>query len=410
MLPHGTRIIKRIKSAIRNEYQQDGFEEIQTPLIYKKDIWETSGHWQNYKDDMFVVNDLQSGRSEVAEGSANESVNEDVFGLKPMSCPAHCVVFGSTTRSYRELPLRLADFTALHRNEATGALSGLTRLRQFHQDDGHIFCHESHVFTEIKKTLDMIDRVYRKLGFKEYNLALSTRPQDAFLGTVSDWEQAEEALTQALQATGRYWTIKEGDGAFYGPKIDISVLDAMQRHHQTATIQLDFQLPQRFSLNYQNEHGDLVTPVLIHRAVLGSLERMLAILIEHHSGRWPFWLSPRQAVVIPVSLHPDILAYASTLQALLSGKRIPDNSAIPMVAQNCRHIPSYHVDLDSSDNLLNKKIRDAQMHQYNMALIVGEKEKNNGTVSVRHRQGKKAETMTVGELLDLFIKMEQSWE
>ncbi|CAI0379683.1 unnamed protein product [Linum tenue] len=268
---------------IKSQYIQRGYEEVKTPNMYNMKLWETSGHAANYRDNMFLLN-----------------IEKQEFGLKPMNCPGHCLMFQYRVRSYRELPIRMADFGALHRNEASGALTGLTRVRRFQQDDAHIFCREDQIKDEVRGVLDFIDYAYKIFGFT-YELKLSTRPEQ-YLGEVETWDKAEAALTEALNEFGKAWQINEGDGAFYGPKIDISVSDALNRKFQCATLQLDFQLPDRFKLEFSAEdETKLERPVMIHRAILGSVERMFAILLEHYKGKWPFWLSPRQAIVCPVS-------------------------------------------------------------------------------------------------------------
>ncbi|CAG8745946.1 2586_t:CDS:2, partial [Acaulospora morrowiae] len=299
MLPHGTRIFQKLQNYIRLKYKEFGFEEVMTPMIYKKDLWEMSGHWQNYRNEMFTVHHGIVRESFVGNVSAKDDITEnkdEVYGLKPMNCPGHCLIFNSTPKSYRDLPVRIADFGSLHRNEISGALTGLTRVRQFHQDDAHIFCRKSQIFDEILASLSFIDSVYCDFKFPNYYLQLSTRPDSQYIGKISEWDAAEDALKKALNAVGKSWTMNPGDAAFYGPKIDVMIEDALHRMHQTATIQLDFQLPQRFRLKYIDENGTEQTPIMIHRAILGSVERMMAILIEHTGGRWPFWLNPRQAI------------------------------------------------------------------------------------------------------------------
>ncbi len=332
--PHGARIYNTLIDFIKTEYRKRGFNEVITPNMYNSKLWETSGHWENYKDDMFTFD-----------------VEKEKFGLKPMNCPGHCLLFKQRERSYRELPLRIADFGVLHRNEFSGALTGLTRVRRFQQDDAHIFCTEDQVRSEVLGCLDFLKHVYGILGFT-YKLALSTRPQK-YLGSADTWDNAEKQLEGALNTWGDPWGINMGDGAFYGPKVDISVSDALRRQHQCATIQLDFQLPQRFELEYHaavdadNEKqraSQYSRPVMIHRAILGSVERLTAILVEHFAGKWPFWLSPRQVLIIPVTgIYQD---YASSVHQRL-------------------HDAGLFVDLDFSDNTLNKKIRSGQLTQYN---------------------------------------------
>ncbi|KAJ3356310.1 54S ribosomal protein L39, mitochondrial [Entophlyctis luteolus] len=422
MLPHGTRIANRLIQHMRREYRRLGFQEIVTPLVFNKDLWVTSGHWQNYKDDMFMVIDGEKGSELKTKDSLDSAVDdsgiaahdcfhealqeEDVYGLKPMNCPGHCLVFANKSYSYKDLPVRFAEFSPLHRNEASGALSGLTRVRKFHQDDAHIFCTTDQIESEISGTLSLIKRIYGHLRFHEYKLALSTRPTKS-IGTDEQWNAAEAALKRALDAAtgGQGYLTKHGDGAFYGPKIDVMVVDAMGREHQTATIQLDFQLPSRFGLRYARgepggEGASFGTPVMIHRAVLGSIERIMAILAEHYAGRWPFWLSPRQAMVIPATSHPDIVAYAEAVsKALACGglgwdaadiqKKIASGLTGDDVynSVDSKKVESvfFHVDarLRDVDATLGKRIRDAWLSRYNFVIVVGAKELESGTLSVR---------------------------
>ncbi|CAN1321082.1 Threonine--tRNA ligase, mitochondrial 1 [Linum perenne] len=340
-LPHGTRIYNKLQGFIKSQYRERGYDEVKSPNMYNMKLWETSGHAANYRENMFLLD-----------------IEKQEFGLKPMNCPGHCLMFQHRVRSYRELPLRMADFGALHRNEASGALTGLTRVRRFQQDDAHIFCRESQIKDEVRGVLEFIDYCYKVFGFT-YELKLSTRPEK-YLGKLETWDKAEAALTEALNEFGKPWQIDEGDGAFYGPKIDISVSDALKRKFQCATLQLDFQLPDRFELEYSAEdEAKLERPVMIHRAILGSVERMFAILLEHYKGKWPFWLSPRQAIVCPVSAKS--MDYAKQLRDQI-------------------HAAGYYVDADITDRKIQKKIREAQLAQYNYILVVGEEEANTGQV------------------------------
>uniref|UniRef100_A0A2P2LKS4 threonine--tRNA ligase n=1 Tax=Rhizophora mucronata TaxID=61149 RepID=A0A2P2LKS4_RHIMU len=342
-LPHGTRIYNKLMEFIRTQYRERGYEEVKSPNMYNMKLWDKSGHAANYKENMFVL-----------------EIEKQEFGLKPMNCPGHCLMFQHRVRSYRELPLRLADFGVLHRNEASGALTGLTRVRRFQQDDAHIFCRESQVKDEVRGVLDFIDYTYKIFGFT-YDLKLSTRPEK-YLGDLATWNKAEDALKEALNEFGKPWQINEGDGAFYGPKIDISVSDALKRKFQCATLQLDFQLPARFELDYSAEdEAKIERPVMLHRAILGSVERMFAILLEHYKGKWPLWLSPRQAIVCPVSEK-------SQPYALQVRDRI--------------HKAGYYVDADTTDRKIQKKIREAQLAQYNYILVVGEDEVKTGQVVI----------------------------
>ncbi|CAK9182486.1 unnamed protein product [Ilex paraguariensis] len=364
-LPHGTRVCNKLRTFIRSQYRERGYEEVETPNMYNMKLWETSGHVANYKENMFLF-----------------EIEKQEFGLKPMNCPGHCLMFDHKVRSYRELPLRLADFGVLHRNEASGALTGLTRVRRFQQDDAHIFCRESQIKDEVKGVLEFINYVYNIFGFT-FDLKLSTRPEK-YLGDLATWEKAEAALTEALNEFGKPWQINEGDGAFYGPKIDISVSDAMKRKFQCATLQLDFQLPARFDLTYSAEdESKRERPVMIHRAILGSVERMFAILLEHYKGKWPFWLSPRQAIVCPVSDKSQ--KYAEKVQEQI-------------------YNAGYHVDIDATDRTMQKKIREAQVAQYNYILVVGEEEANTGQVSVRVRDQTNHSVMSIDDLVTHFSK------
>jgi len=305
-----------------------------------------------------------------------------------MNCPGHCLMFDHRPRSWRELPLRLADFGVLHRNELSGALSGLTRVRRFQQDDAHIFCTSEQIGVEIDGALDFLDHIYGIFGFT-FNLKLSTRPEK-YLGDLEVWNEAERQLAQSLdkfveKTPGRKWVEDPGDGAFYGPKIDITIMDALKRAHQCATIQLDFQLPIRFNLNYIGDDGEKRRPVIIHRAILGSVERMIAILTESSAGKWPFWLSPRQVMVVPVG--PSLNEYAEQVQKSLFDEGFQAD-----------------VDTDTGDTM-NKKIRNAQLAQFNFILVVGDKEKAAGTVNVRTRDNKVLGERSLVQLVTRFKEL-----
>uniref|UniRef100_A0A8D3C4F5 threonine--tRNA ligase n=1 Tax=Scophthalmus maximus TaxID=52904 RepID=A0A8D3C4F5_SCOMX len=312
---------------------------------------------------------------------------DDVFALKPMNCPGHCLMFGHRPRSWRELPLRLADFGVLHRNELSGTLTGLTRVRRFQQDDAHIFCTMDQIESEMKGCLDFLRCVYHVFGFS-FQLHLSTRPEK-YLGDISVWNQAEKQLENSLNEFGEPWKLNPGDGAFYGPKIDIKIKDAIGRYHQCATIQLDFQLPIRFNLTFVGKDGDdKARPVIIHRAILGSVERMIAILTENYAGKWPLWVSPRQVMLVPV--NPSCEDYAK--------KVCKQFTEAGFMAE---------ADLDSGC-LLNKKIRNAQLAQYNFILVVGEKEKMTNNVNVRTRDNKVHGELSVAEVLARLTLLKQS--
>nr|XP_046241318.1 threonine--tRNA ligase 1, cytoplasmic [Scatophagus argus] len=361
-LPKGAFIYNTLIEFIRSEYRKRGFQEVVTPNIYNSKLWQTSGHWQHYSENMFSF-----------------EAEKETFALKPMNCPGHCLMFDHRPRSWRELPLRMADFGVLHRNELSGALTGLTRVRRFQQDDAHIFCSMDQIEEEIKGCLDFLRTVYDVFGFT-FKLNLSTRPEK-FLGDPAIWDQAEKQLENSLNDFGEKWVLNPGDGAFYGPKIDIQIKDAIGRYHQCATIQLDFQLPIRFNLTFVSHDGDdKKRPVIIHRAILGSVERMIAILTENYGGKWPLWLSPRQVMVVPVG--PTCDEYAQKVRKEF-------------------HNSGFMADVDLDPGCtLNKKIRNAQLAQYNFILVVGEKEKTSNTVNVRTRDNKVHGERTVEECIE----------
>ncbi|KAL4828849.1 hypothetical protein H8958_017600 [Nasalis larvatus] len=365
-LPRGTRVYNALVAFIRAEYARRGFSEVKTPTLFSTKLWEQSGHWEHYQEDMFAVQPPGSDRPASSQSDDSTRHTADKLALKPMNCPAHCLMFAHRPRSWRELPLRLADFGALHRAEASGGLGGLTRLRCFQQDDAHIFCTTDQLEAEIQSCLDFLRSVYAVLGFS-FRLALSTRPS-GFLGDPCLWDQAEQVLQQALKEFGEPWDLNSGDGAFYGPKIDVHLHDALGRPHQCGTIQLDFQLPLRFDLQYKGQAGALERPVLIHRAVLGSVERLLGVLAESCGGKWPLWLSPFQVVVIPVGTEQE--EYAREAQQSLR--------AAGLVS-----------DLDADSGLtLSRRIRRAQLAHYNFQFVVGQKEQSKRTVNIRTRDNR----------------------
>ncbi|XP_045865701.1 threonine--tRNA ligase 2, cytoplasmic [Meles meles] len=369
-LPRGAFIYNTLMDFIREEYHRRNFTEVLSPNMYNSKLWETSGHWQHYSENMFTFD-----------------IEKDTFALKPMNCPGHCLMFAHRPRSWREMPIRFADFGVLHRNELSGTLSGLTRVRRFQQDDAHIFCTVEQIEEEINGCLQFLQSVYSTFGFS-FQLNLSTRPEN-FLGEVEIWDEAEKQLQNSLVEFGKPWKLNPGDGAFYGPKIDIKIKDAIGRYHQCATIQLDFQLPIRFNLTYVSKDGDdKRNPVIIHRAILGSVERMIAILSENYAGKWPFWLSPRQVMVIPVG--PTCEKYALQVSSAFFEEGFMAD-----------------VDLDHSCTL-NKKIRNAQLAQYNFILVVGEKEKTNNAVNVRTRDNKIHGEISVASAIDKLKNLKKS--
>ncbi|EER17786.1 conserved hypothetical protein [Perkinsus marinus ATCC 50983] len=412
---HGAVIYNKLVDFIRREYRLRGFDEVITPNIFSEALFQQSGHCGNYKDNMYSMN-----------------IEGETWYLKPMNCPGHCMIFDQKVRSYKELPIRMADFGVLHRNELSGTLSGLTRVRRFQQDDAHIFCRPDQVQDEITHALEFLKFVYNTFGF-DFSVCLSTRPKKA-IGSRAIWDTAENGLKNALEACGIDYDLNPGDGAFYGPKIDIRLRDALNRYHQCGTIQLDFNLPIRFNLQYRTaeteESGDVHSvseaanspaddhqekagqnsaavenvgskakadeitlgelkhgferPVMVHRAILGSIERCTAILTEHYGGKWPFWLSPRQVMVVPVSdKYSDYADYLRKQLVRLG----------------------YEADADLSTRTMNKKVREAQVAAYNYIAVVGEKEQNDLTVTLRKRDSvRPLGTFGIAEMLDMFEK------
>jgi len=346
-LPKGTVLYNTLANYMRDVLIPAGYTEVKAPIVFNKALWETSGHWSHYRQNMFLVE---------AEG--------EQMGLKAMNCPGHMLIFGSEVRSYRDLPIRYHEQTPLHRNEASGVLSGLTRVRQFAQDDGHCFVMESQIGDEVERVLRLVQRVYSDFGMKP-EMKLSTRPPE-FLGTIEQWNHAESELKRALDAVGEPYTLNHGDGAFYGPKIDFDVVDAIGRKWQCATIQLDYQIPQRFDLKYIGPDNAEHRPVVIHRAIYGSFERFIALLIEHFAGAWPLWLAPVQAVVLPISDRHR--AYAVGVQNRLAAVGL-------------------RVELDDRQEKINYKIREAQLQKVPYMLVAGDREAAEGTVAVRSRSG-----------------------
>lgn len=367
--PKGAHIYNTLMEFIRSEYRKRGFQEVITPNIFNFKLWQVSGHGDHYADNMFLFD-----------------VDKEKFGLKPMNCPGHCLIFDSDVRSWRELPLRLADFGVLHRNELSGALTGLTRVRRFQQDDAHIFCTIEQISQEIKSALDFLQAIYSVFGFT-FDLCLATRPE-SYLGDIEVWNSAEKALAETLDSGKFKWKLNAGDGAFYGPKIDISINDALKRPHQCATIQLDFQLPVRFNLNYSAEDGTKKRPVIIHRAILGSIERFVAIITENFAGKWPFWLSPRQAIVLPVGANGN--EYAEQVRQTLNES-------------------GFQVETELDPGLtINKKVRNAQLAQFNFILVVGEREMANNSVNVRTRDNKIHGECSLADLIQKFNKFKET--
>ena len=339
----GTVLYTLLTDYMRSVLAPEGYLEVRTPLVFNKKLWETSGHWDHYRDNMFLVE---------SEGQP--------FALKAMNCPGHMLMFASEGRSYRDLPLRFHDQGVLHRQEASGVLSGLTRVRQFSQDDAHCFITEDQIGEEVERLLGLIGRVYADFGL-DYRIELSTRPDD-HLGDIETWNHAETQLKAALTAHGTPFVISEGDGSFYGPKIDVHVTDAIGRRWQCATIQLDYMMPQRFNLKYIGSDNAEHTPVLIHRAIFGSFERFIALLLEHYAGRFPLWLAPVQATILTIAdRHLD---HARSVETRLAAARL-------------------RVEVDSRQEKIGFKIREAQLQKVPYMLVVGDREVEENSVSVR---------------------------
>ena len=346
-LPHGWALVRELERFVREVLDARGYAEISTPILVNKKLWEQSGHWEHFRENMFLV----------------ES-EEQIFGLKPMNCPESTLVYRHALRSYRDLPLRFSDMGRLHRNERSGTLTGLFRVRQFTQDDAHIYCRPDQLQDEIKELLELVSDWYKTFALEPF-FKLSTRPPKS-MGTDEQWETAERALHDALKANGLAYDLNPGDGAFYGPKIDVDVLDALGRRWQLATVQLDFAQPDRFALEYIDTDGQPKRPVMIHRAIFGTFERFIGVLVEHYAGAFPTWLAPVQARVLPVS--EKHAAYGRTVWEKLRAARV-------------------RAELDDRNEKLGYRIREAQIRKVPYMLVVGERESQNGTVSLRHRSG-----------------------
>jgi threonyl-tRNA synthetase len=346
-LGKGTRLVNTLGNYMRAVLAPEGYVEMRTPLVFNKALWETSGHWEHYRENMFLF-----------------EAEDQSYGLKPMNCPGHMLVFGSEVRSYRDLPYRIHDQSVLHRYEASGVMSGLTRVREFIMDDAHIFLAEDQIGDEVERLLRIVQRVYGDFGLTP-EMKLSTRPEQ-YLGEKATWDHAEAALITALGRAGQAYTVNEGDGAFYGPKVDFAVTDALGRKWQCATIQLDYQLPQRFKLKYIGADNSEHMPVVMHRAIFGSLERFIALLLEHYAGALPVWFAPVQAMILPIADRHQ--AYAATVRDRLTAAGL-------------------FVELDERQEKIGYKIREAQLQKVPYMLVVGDREVEQGAVSVRTRAG-----------------------
>ncbi|MES9765035.1 threonine--tRNA ligase, partial [Priestia megaterium] len=360
-LAKGQMVKNKLEQFLRSIQEKHHYEEVRTPFMMNQQLWEKSGHWDHYKDNMYF-----------------SEVDNAKFALKPMNCPGHMLIFKNKLHSYRDLPIRMGEFGQVHRHEFSGALNGLLRVRTFCQDDAHIFVTPEQIESEIKSVIELVDYIYKTFGF-EYDIELSTRPEDS-MGEDSLWELAESSLENVLNKLNFDYKLNEGDGAFYGPKIDFHIKDALKRSHQCATIQLDFQLPEKFDLNYINEKNEKQRPVVIHRAIFGSLDRFFGILIEHFGGVFPTWLAPVQVKIIPVSLkvHQE---YAQEIKEALGKKGI-------------------RVELDNREQKLGYKIREAQVAKVPYILVLGDKEMESNSVNVRKHGEEKSETYNITSFIE----------
>ena len=360
LLENGMIIWNELLKFWREEHKKEGYQEIKTPIVLKKELWVKSGHWKNFRENMYTL-----------------KIDEQEYALKPMNCPGCMLVYKEQVHSYRDFPLKVGEIGHVYRHELSGTLSGLFRVRSFHQDDAHIFMTEDQITEEVLSVLKLAERIYKTFGLG-FHIELSTRPEKS-IGTDEMWEKATQGLVKALEKAGKKYVINEGDGAFYGPKIDLHVKDCLGRSWQCATIQLDMSLPERFDLTYEGKDGQKHRPVMIHRVIYGSLERFLGILIEHFAGKFPLWLSPVQVKILTVADRFN--KYAETIKNKLEEHNI-------------------RVQLDTRTESISKKVRDAQLEQYNLILIIGEKEQKNKTLAVRSREGK----LKFGVKLDTFLK------
>ncbi len=357
-LPNGTTLLHLIEGEVQKQLRKRGYQEIATPQVLDEQLWHRSGHWDNYRDEMYFLSD-----------------GERKFALRPMNCPGACLVYSSDRHSYRELPLRLAEFGRVTRNEREGVLHGLLRVRAFTQDDAHVYCTEEQITDEVASICEGIDELYARFGFEDVKVELSTRP-DKSMGSEEQWQRAEAALTEALERQGREYELNPGDGAFYGPKIDFHVTDALGRSWQCGTCQLDFQMPERFELYYTGADDAPYRPVMIHRALLGSMERFAGILIEHYAGRFPTWLAPQQAIVLPISDRHAEYAHQALARLGEAGVRAT---------------------IDDRSESIGKKVRDAAIGRYPYMLVVGDREQQNGGVSVRSHEDGELGEMSLSE-------------
>ena len=357
--PKGWTLFRVIENYLRKRLDAAGYQEVKGPQLLDRSLWEASGHWENFRENMFLA----------------ESRDERVLAVKPMNCPGHVLIFRNRLRSYRELPLRLAEFGSCHRNEPSGALHGIMRVRGFTQDDAHIFCTEDQVTGELIAICQLLLSVYRDFGFDDVEVKFADRPPQR-VGSDAVWDRAEQDLKAAVELAGLPYTYNPGEGAFYGPKLEFHLRDALGRQWQCGTLQLDFNMPGRLGATYVGEDGARHTPVMLHRAILGSMERFIAILIEHYAGRFPLWLAPAQIVV--ASITSEAAAYAED------------------VARQCNDL-GLRVVLDTGNEKINYKVREHSLAKVPIMLVVGRREAANRSVALRRLGGNEQEVLALGE-------------
>ncbi|MEG0371823.1 MAG: threonine--tRNA ligase, partial [Clostridium sp.] len=362
--PKGMVVRNELENFWRRVHTKNGYKEIKTPIILSEELWHTSGHWDHYKENMYFT-----------------KIDNEDYAIKPMNCPGGILVYKNGMHSYRDLPLKMGELGLVHRHEISGALHGLMRVRAFTQDDAHIFMTKSQIKEEVLGVINLIDSVYKTFGF-EYHVELSTRPESS-IGSDEDWEYATGALGEALDLAGLSYKINEGDGAFYGPKIDFHLRDCIGRTWQCGTIQLDFQMPERFDLNYIGEDGEKHRPVMVHRVVFGSIERFIGILTEHFAGAFPTWLAPVQVKILPVTDRAN--EYAKSLESKLLDEEI-------------------RVEIDTRNEKIGYKIREAQLQKVPYMIILGDKEVEATNISVRSRVNGDMGTVLVEEFISSISK------
>lgn len=362
-LNNGMILKKALEDFWHQKHVEANYEFISTPTMLNQSLWELSGHWNNYADNMYTT-----------------IVDDQVYAIKPMNCPGGMLVYKNKMHSYRDFPLRVAELGHVHRYEASGALSGLFRVRSFTQDDAHVFMSKDQIESEVINIINLIDEIYSVFNF-DYRIELSTRPKEKFIGEIKDWDESEAILESVIKSTGRKYQINEGDGAFYGPKIDFQIKDSLGREWQCGTIQLDMNLPERFDLVYIDDKGERVRPIMLHRAIFGSMERFIGILIEHYGGAFPLWLAPKQIEIIPVSSEHHS-GYAKKVSDKLKAL-------------------GYRVSVDNRDEKLGYRLREAQVMKVPVQIILGDKEIENETINVRRYGDRAQKAYSLDEYIEI---------